>query len=45
MNSWKEANETINRINDKLDLILELVNAKKDEDHKRIDEIHKKWMQ
>jgi hypothetical protein len=42
MSNWKEAIESMDRINDKLDLILELVNAKNDEDWKRVDEVCKK---
>lgn len=42
MDHWKEANESFDRINAKLDLILELVNAQKAEDWKRVDEVCKK---
>ena len=42
MSGWKEANESIDRINDKLDLILELVNAKNSKDWKHVDEVSKK---
>jgi c-di-GMP-related signal transduction protein len=42
MDYWKEVNESMDRINNKLDLILELVNAKKAEDWNRVDEVCKK---
>jgi hypothetical protein len=42
MSQWKEVNESFDRINDKLDLILELVTAQKAEDWKRVDEVCKK---
>lgn len=42
MDHWKESNASMDRINAKLDLILELVNAKKAHDWKKFDEICKK---
>jgi hypothetical protein len=42
MDAWKEVDASLDRINHKLDLILELVNAKKNEDWKRVDEVCKK---
>jgi hypothetical protein len=42
MSKWKEANESFDLINNKLDLILELVNAKKVGDWKHVDEVCKK---
>ena len=41
MSNWNEAIESIDRINNKLDLILELVNAQKANDSKRVDEVCK----
>lgn len=42
MSNWKEANASMDRINAKLDLILELVNARKAQDWKHVDEVCKK---
>lgn len=42
MDSWKEVNDSFDRINNKLDLILELVNAQKAEDWKRVGEVCEK---
>ena len=42
MSNWNEAIESIDRINNKLDLILELVSAQKANDSKRVDEVCKK---
>lgn len=42
MSQWKEVNESFDRINNKLDLILELVTAQKAEDWKRVGEVCKK---
>ncbi len=42
MDPWKEANASMDRINTKLDLILELVNAQKAKDWKQVAEVSKK---
>lgn len=42
MDPWKEVNDSFDRINVKLDLILELVTAQKAEDWKRVGEVCKK---
>ena len=42
MSDWKETIDTIDRINDKLDLILELVHARNSKDWKQVDEVCKK---
>ena len=42
MKNFKDVNDALDRMNDKLDLILELVKAQKAEDWKRVDEVCKK---
>ena len=42
MDHWKESIASMDRINAKLDLILELVKAKKAHDWKKVDEVRKK---
>ncbi len=42
MSNWKEASASMDRINTKLDLILDLVNAQKAQDWKQVDEVCKK---
>jgi len=39
MDAWKEVNEYMDRINSKLDLLLELVHAKNSGDSERVDEV------
>lgn len=42
MSNWKEANKSMDRVIVKLDLLLELINAKKSGDWKQVDEVCKK---
>lgn len=41
MSNWNEAIESLDRINNKLDLILELINAQKANDSARVNEVCK----
>ena len=42
MKNFQDVNRALDRVNDNLDLILELVTAQKEQDWKRVDEICKK---